>query len=107
VNLTPHEIRVVSQDGNVILVIPPSGRVARVATTQEKVSEINGIPVIKTSIGDVQGIPEPQPDTVYIVSTLVAQAADRQDVVAPDTSPQGAVRDSKGQIIGVKRFQRW
>jgi len=37
---------------------------------------------------------------------LVLQAArNRSDLVAPDTSPQGAVRDSNGRIIGVKAFQ--
>jgi len=72
VNLTPHEIKIVGEDG------------------------------------DVEGLPEPQSNTVYIVSTLVAQAVPhRDDIIAPDTSPQGVVRDSEGKIIGVKRFQRW
>jgi len=31
----------------------------------------------------------------------------REDVVAPDTSPNGVVRDEEGRIVDVKRFQRW
>lgn len=109
VNLTPHDVIVVGEDGKEILRIPVSGIVARVMTKQEVVDEINGIPVVRTKFGEVIDMPEPQPDTVFIVSTLVAQAlaGTRDDIVAPDTSPQGAVRDEQGRIIGVKRFQRW
>jgi len=108
VNLTPHEIKIVGENGEERLVIPPSGIVARVRTEQTLVRYVNGIPIVRTTFGDVEGLPEPQPNTLYIVSSLVAQAVPyRNDVVAPDTSPNGVVRDSEGKIIGVKRFQRW
>jgi len=108
VNLTPHEIKIVGEDGEEKMKIPPSGKTARVKTEQQVVGEIEGIPVVRTAIGDVEGLPEPRENVVYIVSTLVAQAVPhREDVVAPDTSPQGVVRDSEGRIVGVKRFQRW
>jgi hypothetical protein len=108
VNLTPHEIKIVGQDGEVITTIPPSGQVARVRTKQAVVEYVNDIPIVKTTFGDVEGLPEPRENIVYIVSSIVAQAVPhREDVIAPDTSPQGVVRDEKGQIIGVKRFQRW
>ena len=107
-NLTPHEIKVVGEDGEVKMVIPPSGQVARVRAEQKVVGEIDGVPVVKTVFGDVEGLPEPREGVVYIVSSLVAQAVrEREDVVAPDTSPLGAVRDADGRIVGVKRFQRW
>ena len=106
VNLTPHEVKVLDENGNVVATFPPSGQIARVKTSREKVGEINGIPVFKTVFGKVEDLPESQPDTVYIVSLLVLQACpDRHDLVAPDTSPQGAVRDEQGRIIGVKGFQ--
>jgi len=106
VNLTPHEVTIYDENGNVKLRIPPSGQVARVKSRQVKIGEINGIPVFKTEFYDIEGLPDPQPDTVYIVSLLVLQACrDRKDLVAPDTSPQGAVRDSEGKIIGTRGFQ--
>lgn len=110
VNLTPHTVNVVDADGNNILSVAPSGNVARVATQQTVVGNIAGIDIARTVFGDVDGLPAPQPDTVYIVSTLVLQALkdagiSRDDVVAPDTSPQSAVRNADGQIIGVKQFQ--
>jgi hypothetical protein len=107
VNLTPHEIVIVGEDGKEKLVIPPSGKVARVEVRQEIVEEISGIPVVRTLPVWVH-IPEPQEGVVYIVSSMVAQLLPyRGDVIAPDTSPSGVVRDEQGRIIGVKRFQRF
>lgn len=105
VNLTPHEI-VVKYDGET-LKIPPSGTIARVKTVMRELPRINGIPVRKTEYGEIEGLPEPEAGTVYIVSILVLQAlkGTRGDVVAPDTTPSGAIRDESGRIVAVKGFQ--
>ena len=110
VNLTPHTLTVVDDSGNTVLSVAPSGTVARVATQQTVVGNVGGIDVVRTVFGDVDGLPAPADGVVYIVSTLVLSAlkdagVSRDDVVAPDTSPQSAVRSADGQIIGVKRFQ--
>jgi hypothetical protein len=111
VNLTPHEITVFDQNGNEVLRVPPSGITARVNPTENQVGYINGVPVYKVTYGDIQNLPEPQENTVYIVSQIVLQALQakgiqRQDVVAPNTGPgpMGAVRDQQGRIVGVKSF---
>jgi hypothetical protein len=113
VNLTPHEVTLVGQDGSVILRIPPSGLVARVAEETESAGEavvfpagplaLTGVrvPLIKRSWGAIQGLPEPQIRTLYLVSSLVAAAAweqGRRDVVAPGE----LVRDSEGRVVGCK-----
>ncbi|UOE78397.1 hypothetical protein [Parageobacillus thermoglucosidasius] len=110
INLTPHTVNVVDDSGNSILSVAPSGAVARVTTQQTVVGNVAGIDIVRTVFGDVDGLSAPQPDTVYIVSTLVLQSLkangiDRDDVVAPDTSPESVVRDNAGNIIGVRRFQ--
>jgi len=104
VNLTPHELNLMPEgpDGPTIT-IPPSGIVARCFTTRERVDTItvNGIsvPVNQTRFWEVFDLPEPQPDTIYIVSALVAQAApDRPDVFIVDDT----VRDDQGRIIGAR-----
>jgi hypothetical protein len=109
VNLTPHEV-VVYADGSVLR-IPPSGRVARVTTKEVLVGTVSGVPVFKVDYGEVEGLPEPKENTIYIVSLLVLQAlrargVERNDVVAPNSGPgpHGAVRDSEGRIIGVRSF---
>jgi len=117
INLTPHPINIIRGDQKIT--IPPSGKVARVQPKQQVVGFINvqdtEIPIVRTEFGEVQGLPEePEPNTIYIVSTIVLQAIAnnpelaekfRGKVVAPDTSPSGAVRDEQGRIIGVKGFQ--
>jgi hypothetical protein len=103
VNLTPHAISVADSEGNVVMTLPPSGHVARVATSQEVVWELVGRPVTRTVFGEVTGIPEPVEGTVYLVSTLVAQAARRSDVVSPDTGPTAVRKD--GQVVAVRGFQ--
>ena len=45
------------------------------------------------------------PKKYFIVSSIVAQHVSREDVLAPDTSPDSVVRDEKGRILGVRRFQ--
>lgn len=128
VNLTPHEVTVRVQIWDELNdetremehSFPPSGQVARVKVVSEYVSSVphvfvdgyrgffGGIPVYRSEFGEIEELPDPEEGTVYIVSTLVAQAAaasGRKDVVAPDTSPESAIRDESGKIIAVRRFQ--
>jgi hypothetical protein len=98
VNLAPHSIHL--NDGREI---PPSGTVARVTAAYTPFDE-NGI--CQAVFGPVQGLPEPQPGTIYIASALVAQAAKRPDVVSPATGHPQAKRDANGQIISVPGFVR-
>lgn len=107
VNCTPHAINVQTEQG--IITIPPSGISIRVASEQVQVGKINGIPVMKTKFTSVD-LPQPEQDTFFIVSTVVLQACkemgiQRDDLIAPDTSPQSAVRDGTGQIVAIRRFQ--
>ena len=111
VNLTPHEVVILSQNGeNVVMRVPPSGTVARVSTKSEIICEVGGVPVRKVTYGDIEGLPEPKGDTIYIVSTIVLLALKekgihRNDVVSPDTNIDSVIRDPQGRVIGVKYFQ--
>jgi len=101
INLTSHPIVVlIGEDRRVFA---PSGTAARVAITQEVVSMVDGIYVHRTVFGEAQGIPAPQEGVMYIASSLVAQAARRADVVAPDTGAT-AIREN-GQVVAVRGFQ--
>jgi len=111
VNLTPHDIVIYDEDGETVkLVIKPSGKVARVTVKRKKVGKINGVPVYRNEFSEVEGLPFPKRGVVYIVSILVQQALKlrgikRKDIVSPDTSPEGVVRDKNGRILGTKGFQ--
>jgi hypothetical protein len=111
VNLTPHTINVVASDGTTILAIEPSGDVARVSSHTETTGFVTVwdgdgavlIPVTATVFGDVQGLPDPQSDVAFVVSSLVAQRVpDRDDVFIPSDS----VRDNAGRIIGCRSLGR-
>ena len=111
VNLTPHTIILRDPKGN-DHAQPPSGIVARVAAIPAMAESIAGIPVPvygRDQAGPVQGLPDAQSDTMYIVSAIVgAQCPSRRsDVLVPGTGPADqAVRDSEGRIIAVTRLKR-
>jgi len=108
-NLTPHAI-VIQSDNGTSVTIPPSGMVARVATTETVVSEVRvdgtTVPVVARQFGQVTGLPET--DEACIVSSLVLDAVRvqqpwRKRVYAPDTGAT-AIRDEAGRIIAVRRL---
>lgn len=104
VNLTPHPVVLIADDG--MAIIQPSGVIARCAVQREHVGaiKVDGIvvPIHRTFYGAVEGLPAPEPGTLYIVSALVAQASDRDDVVVPDD----VVRDEQGRIVGAKALAK-
>lgn len=104
VNLTAHAI-VIRPDGGHEVTVHPSGSVARCQVVSKKIGQIGEIPILKQDFGVPQGIPEPDPmgQVRYIASTVVAQAANRSDVLSPDTGPT-AYRES-GQVVAVRGLQ--
>lgn len=100
INLTPHSIHICGADNAIVRTIQASGTQARCAVTTTPVGDVDGIPLVMTVFGAVSGLPEPESDTMYIVSLLVKQAVQRQDVV----SPGEMVRNPDGTILGCKNF---
>ena len=120
-NLMPHRIIVLDAYGNEIG-IPSSGYVSRchVVSTNKgsiclsvdgsdtlfrTVEQVFSTPIIRNNKGDVLPFPSPVKDTVYIASTLVAKSLRRPDVLSPDTTSRGAIRDNEGKIIAVNQLQ--
>ena len=103
VNLTPHEVVVLCQDGS-RKVFPPSGQVARVKVEDVCLSQIDGMPINKGKVKKVSGIPKAQDGTMYIVSLFVLQNSNREDLISPDTN--SAVRDGKGRITAVRGWRK-
>ena len=99
INLTSHTINEVTTG----LAIPASGRVARVKSSTIKAGEHAGVPIYSSTFGEIEGLPEPVDNVIYIVSALALNAVpDRADVVAPGNLQ----RDEKGQPIGCCGFRR-
>ncbi len=117
VNLTPHTI-VHSCDG-FDTVIEPSGEVLRVEYedllmfNRPDISELNlnlveyrasKQCVSRETECNIDFLLEKDRDAFYIVSNPVAKIARSRRFIAPDTSPESAIRDEAGNIVAVKRF---
>ena len=106
INLTPHIVKLNSGKE-----FPPSGMVARVSaqfsltTSPELLKE--EIYIYTVEYGEIEGLPEPKEDTLYIVSAMVLEAGERMgrnDLLAPATGHPETVRNEQGQIVSVPGF---
>lgn len=112
VNLTAHDITLVDEKGNKLVTFKPSGIVARVDNPMTKAIEpyevAEGvtvyIPEQTYSINrPVVGLPDPQPNTIYLVSSLILQTVVRHDLRSPVM--QTAIKDENGNMIGVQELR--
>jgi hypothetical protein len=96
INLTPHAIHCLG------VTFPPSGQIARCKEITKEVFALdNGMPLVNKEYGYVEGLPDSQADTLYIVSMMIRLALpNRLDLV----SPGDAVRDNDGRIVGCTNF---
>ena len=104
VNITPHDLTIIAKGNQIVI---SSSGIARVK--QENVLEgainIDGInvPICKTKMGDIEGLPEQQEGVFFFVSKPVFDEAiklGRTDVLCNAE----VVRNDKGQTIGTKMF---
>jgi hypothetical protein len=115
INLTPHPVRLrpdtantagVPADGDIV--VQPEQATARVPSTQGgEIGSADGIALFgRTIYGEVEGLPAPAADTIYIVSVMFAgRVGDRQDVFVPGTGPKdGVIRNAEGQVFAVTRL---
>ncbi|MDD7029296.1 MAG: hypothetical protein PUI49_07115 [Prevotellaceae bacterium] len=103
INLTPHIINIVAEDGTRLRDIEMSGIIARVGQREEVIGNLDGIPVTRQVFGEVMNLPEPQEGVAFIVSRLVAVAAtDRDDLFIPGPM----VRNDQGQPCGCKGLSK-
>jgi|BioPla2DNA2_1021312.scaffolds.fasta_scaffold03838_2 hypothetical protein len=113
VNCTPHDVVIVKEDD--FYVIEKSGIIPRLKEVQTKLNEINfqatkldevrdiSVDIVQKSFNEIEGLPEKQEGTIYVVSALVAGAAkDRDDLFVPNDT----VRDENGRIIGCRNLAR-
>jgi len=125
INATPHPIVVRTDAGNIIF--PTSDLLARVSVKETRTGDINGIPCVAQTLGNVEGLPNaswacpscgaesqdpmggscdcnaPYERIHYIVSAMVRNASVRDDLIAPDTG-KTCIRDEQGRIQAVTQF---
>ena len=57
INLTPHPINIIDEEGNIIKVFESAG-VARATQEDAEIGTLEGIPIIETEFGEPIGLPE-------------------------------------------------
>ena len=110
VNLTPHPLVLCDAEGNPRITLAPAGAAVRCKEQRTtlgniRVSEEFEIPMTKVGYGDLAGLPDPAPETMYVVSVIAAsavKAAGRDDILITDL----AVRDETGRITGCRALAR-
>lgn len=112
VNLTPHRVVLVRETvpstvpelkpEDIVRVFEPSGTVARLRVERQPLKVVENVPIVKMTRGALEPDVPRKPDTYYLVSAPVCDAVKREDFLAPDTSPEGVVRNPAGQVLGVK-----
>jgi hypothetical protein len=110
VNLTPHPLNLMAEDGCVVT-FEPAETPARVEQTRELVLDLitecfHNAPVTQSYFGEVTGVPDPAENTFYVVSLITAQALKAQGRTEDILIVDAAVRDEKGHIIGCRGFAR-
>lgn len=105
VNLTPHNVVLRNEKGDTVI---PSSGVARVEMAPSTQIGNYGVPVYSKPVAKgVINLPEPDGESVFIVSGMVAAHVSRKDVVSPGTGPNdGAIRNEKGHIVAVTRLNQ-
>lgn len=102
-NGTPHTINVVIdyKNGERDIIEFESDLIIRVSAQTIPVGTLQGYTLTKTVFGEVEGLPEYEQGTYYIVSQLVKSACpNRIDLLVPNE----LVRNEQGKIIGCRSF---
>lgn len=104
INLTLHDIL----DTTTNTIIPQSGMIARVDMHSTIAYSLNTIPVYTMTFERVTGIPEPQENTYYIVSSLCLDMMKQNNIHRPDCICPGRAEKNKDTkaIIGCRGFRQ-
>ena len=107
INLTPHKINIVDEEGNVVKIFESSSE-ARAAQKDVEIGTLEGIPIVETEFGEPIGLPEYSQGTYYIVSAITAKAASLSGRNTRDLLlTSKTVRNSNGQIIGCQALAKY
>lgn len=122
INLTPHDLTIYFGDPRDPATVVAVWKSAGVARVEEVTGESAGVSVdmqepyggtcvvesVTKSYGSIEGLPDSSVGIIFVVSLVVLQAlrGSRQDVYAPDSGPESAVRDAQGKILGVRRLMQ-
>ena len=105
INLTPHAINYIHDDGKVTNI--PSNGIARASQTMKESGEAEGFRIVTTQFGAPVDLPDYEPGKQYIVSAITVSAARAYGRTTDDLLiVADTVRNEQGQIVGCRAFAR-
>ncbi|MCY4128087.1 MAG: hypothetical protein OXG15_02465 [Gammaproteobacteria bacterium] len=106
INTTPHPVNVRSTDGGFVTIWGnefPSRASIRTHVLGTTVIDGHPVEINRVAYGDVEGLPDPQRDTFYIVSRIVAEACpDRVDLLVTGK----AIRNGSGSVVACEGLRK-
>jgi hypothetical protein len=78
--------------------------IARVDSIDTVIGEVNGIPIVCSTMGDVTGLPDNEEPIIVSLMVLDSLQGKRKNVYAPD-SGSTCIRNEKGHIVAVTRLK--
>jgi len=102
INLTDHIVTI--EDGDIRKVYFPSGSIARSRMKRVVIGKVDGVKVCQIIWEPAKGLPAMSNGTYYIVSQIVFDSSDREDLLAPDTT-RGSVVKHEDNTVAVKFFK--
>lgn len=101
VNLTPHTVNLINENSGLVFCSFPSKGSVRVGM-ESKYEVVNGVPQGSIKYTELEGLPDPKENVIYILSSIAfnaAKAQGRNDICFPAGK---MFRDENGQIKGVE-----
>ena len=102
INLTDLTIRLADENDEVYKTFEPGDESIKVRSRGDE-DEVDGAPIEITYVTGVEGLPDPEDGTYYIVPQPVAYVLNRPDLLMPDTGPS-AIRDENSKVYAVRRL---
>ena len=118
INCTPHDVAIYSYadccmyngslylregDPEPLCVYPAAKKPVRVTLAHDPAGIADGVLIYWWAPEEIVNLPEPKPDTYYIVPKMVAQECpEREDLIFPGT----LVRNERGDVVGCIDFSR-
>lgn len=116
-NLTPHDVHVLNDDGSILLTYPKSGQQARmISKPQVSVDcDLGDVPMVSAQRwSNVDQSVEIDPEVTHLLVSMpvgdfiarshISNKYWNYTIIGPDTGPQSAVRDQNGRIVGTRRL---
>jgi len=113
-NLTPHSVVILDNNGEVIKEFLPSGGTIRLAAKRGLLGHLDGVPILREELGSpvLEGLPEEELEKAHyvIVSSVVASSEEAvkwllSKGIIGILVPTDFVRDKEGKIIGAKALK--